>query len=88
MVVSEDQRFQMHLGLRELLGDDVASTLMEHLPPYGWADVARKSDIDRLDSRLDNLDSRLGGVIAGMWAIGSIMMTGFIGLFAIIAIKL
>ena len=29
----------MHLGLRNTLGDDVAGTLMEHLPPSGWADA-------------------------------------------------
>ena len=80
MSISEAQRFEMHSSLRKVMGDDVANTLMEHLPPMGWADVARKSDIDHLDKRID-------GVIAGMWAMGAIMCTGFIGLFTLIATK-
>jgi hypothetical protein len=26
---------------------------MEHLPPTGWGDVARRADIDALDTRID-----------------------------------
>ena len=80
MPISEEQRFQLHLGLRTVMGDEVANTLMEHLPPWGWADVARKSDIDRLDKRID-------GVVSGLWALGGIMSAGFVGLFALIATK-
>ena len=80
MAITETQRFEMHLGLRTTVGDNVADILMEHLPPSGWGDVARKSDIEHLDSRIK-------GVIAGMWAMGSIMCAGFIGLFAVIATK-
>ena len=42
----------MHRELKKALGDDVADTMMEHLPPTGWADVARKDDIERLERRL------------------------------------
>ncbi len=45
MVINETQRFEMHLGLRNTRGDDVAGALMEHLPPSGRADVARVRDI-------------------------------------------
>lgn len=58
MSISEAQRFDMHRGLRDTLGDDVADTLMEHLPPIGWGDVARTRDIDRLEGRIDRLESR------------------------------
>lgn len=59
MTITEAQRFEMHLGLRDKLGDDVANTLMEHLPPSGWSDVARTHDIDRLDDRISSLEVRL-----------------------------
>lgn len=59
MSISEAQRFDMHRGLRDTLGDDVADTLMEHLPPTGWGDVARTRDIDRLEARIDRLDARI-----------------------------
>jgi len=45
MSISEAERFDMQVGLRSHLGDHVANILMEHLPPSGWSDVARKQDI-------------------------------------------
>jgi hypothetical protein len=30
----------------------VAATVMELLPPVGWADVARQRDLDQLEARL------------------------------------
>lgn len=35
----------MHSVLIEKLGRESATTLMELLPPVGWADVARRSDV-------------------------------------------
>ncbi len=57
MTISEAQRFEMHLGPRNTLGDVVANSLMEHLPPSGWSDVARTGDIDRIDTRIDRLEA-------------------------------
>lgn len=59
MTSSEAQRFEMHLGLRNILGDEVANSLMEHLPPSGWSDVARTGDIDRIDARIDRLEAEM-----------------------------
>jgi len=59
MTISEAQRFEMHLGLRNILGDEVANSLMEHLPPSGWSDVARTGDIDRIDARIDRLEAEM-----------------------------
>jgi len=52
MTITEAQRFEMHLGLRKSMGDDVANTLMEHLPPSGWTDVARKHDITMVEHEI------------------------------------
>ena len=48
MAITEQSRDQMHQRLKEVLGEQQATTLMEHLPPVGWADVATKRDLDDL----------------------------------------
>lgn len=53
MTIDEQQRFELHVGLRQVLGDDVAGTLMEHLPPSGWSDVARARDLEHLREHFD-----------------------------------
>ena len=94
MSISEAQRFAMHTELRKVLGEEVADTMMEYMPPVGWSDVARKSDIDRLEQRFDNndqrfdqVDKRFAGLVAGLWALGAITATGFVGLFTLISTK-
>ena len=52
MAVDERQRHMLHEKLDDVLGPDEAATLMEHLPPVGWADVARRSDVDHLAETL------------------------------------
>jgi tetrahydromethanopterin S-methyltransferase subunit G len=59
MAISETARLDMLSGLRTHVGEAVANTLMEHLPPGGWYDVARTGDIDRIETRLDRLEARL-----------------------------
>jgi hypothetical protein len=48
LAITEEDRHQLYARLREVLGDDEATTMMEHLPPVGWADVATKRDLDHL----------------------------------------
>jgi hypothetical protein len=63
VVIGEQQRLDMHRGLVAALGEEVANVLMEHLPPLGWADVARRSDIDHLGATLglemQSMESRM-----------------------------
>ena len=54
MTISESRRFVLHRALRDQFGASVADTLMEHLPPAGWGDVARQSDIESLRVNLKN----------------------------------
>jgi hypothetical protein len=56
MTVDEASRHDIYLKLEAVLGRDAAMTLMEHLPPVGWADVATKRDLDHV---ADVLESRL-----------------------------
>jgi hypothetical protein len=52
MVVDERARHELFGRLEDVLGAEHAVTLMEHLPPVGWADVATKHDLDVLRDRL------------------------------------
>ena len=62
MTMTDARRTEMHIGLRESLGPRVADSLMEHLPPSGWDDVARQSEMnlrfDMVDRRFDEVDRR------------------------------
>ena len=46
MAITEENRHQLYRRLEEVLGHEEATTMMEHLPPVGWADVATKRDLD------------------------------------------
>lgn len=48
MAVDERARHDLYLKLEQVLGPGEATTLMEHLPPVGWGDVATKRDLDQL----------------------------------------
>ena len=52
---SEIDRFTLHQTLRGLMPEEVAATLMSHLPPAGRSDVALKSDIDDLLDEIDEV---------------------------------
>lgn len=53
MVVDERSRHELYRRLEELLGPEAATTLIEHLPPVGWADVATKHDLTALEERME-----------------------------------
>jgi len=46
VTIDERSRHALYLRLEEVLGADEAGTLMDHLPPVGWADVATRRDVD------------------------------------------
>lgn len=62
MATSEESRHHLYNKLDQVLGPAEAATLMSHLPPVGWADVATRHDLDvRFDSlsrKLDEHDRR------------------------------
>jgi hypothetical protein len=69
--VSEARRFELHRELQNALGEDVAHTLMEYLPPIGWADVARRRDVEAVERRLNVV---IGGGLAFALAIVAVQV--------------
>jgi hypothetical protein len=67
MAVTERTRHELHEALVELMGRTHTATLMEHLPPTGWGDVATKADLDHLEQRIqlrmEALEHRLTSVV-------------------------
>ena len=48
MAITDEARNRLYNTPREKLGAEDATTMMELLPPVGWADVATKRDLDHL----------------------------------------
>ena len=59
MAMTEEQRHELYTRLEEVLGMGPATTLMEGMPPVGWADVATKRDLEHLEARIDFVEARL-----------------------------
>ena len=60
MPVDERRRLELAEAARRTFGDDAGITLMELLPPVGWADVATKQDLLVLRGDLDLVRDDLG----------------------------
>ncbi|CAN5857029.1 hypothetical protein BH23ACT2_BH23ACT2_20510 [soil metagenome] len=76
MAITEETRHHLHQRLEAVLGPEEAASLMEHLPPRGWGDVATKVDLDHLqtvtkqdlDLAIERLRTELKGDIAELRA--------------------
>jgi hypothetical protein len=53
MALDERARHELFLRLEQALGPESAETLMEMLPPAGWADVVTKHDLAALEERIN-----------------------------------
>ncbi len=57
------KRLRLHRSLEKVIGIDVADELIDFLPPSGWGDLVRKSDLEaterRLDTKIDALSQRV-----------------------------
>jgi hypothetical protein len=49
MAIDEARRHTLYQRLREELGDEVTTTLMEHIP---WTEPATREDLENLEHRL------------------------------------
>ena len=59
MAIDERQRHELYRKLEDTIGDDHADALMSMLPPVGWADVATKQDLEKLELRIESGMHRL-----------------------------
>jgi hypothetical protein len=59
MTIDERKRHALYERLDEVLDGEHADTLMELLPPVGWADVATKQDLAVLRRDLEGLEQRM-----------------------------
>jgi polyhydroxyalkanoate synthesis regulator phasin len=59
MGMDERARYRMQRRIAEVIDEETAVTLMAHLPPGGWTEVATRSDIARLEERMDRLEERM-----------------------------
>lgn len=61
-MMGPEERDELIRRLAEVLGDEHASRLMEHLPPVPWDELATKADLqsleERLTGRIDRLETR------------------------------
>ncbi|MBY5162056.1 hypothetical protein [Salsipaludibacter albus] len=73
MAVDERARHELYGQLERTLGPEATGTLMELLPPVGWADVATKQDLDALGHRVD---AQISGVRAEMADLRTDLRTG------------
>ena len=53
MAVTEEARHELYRCVEDDWGKEVATTLIDHLPPGGWAKVATKDDIAALREHMD-----------------------------------
>lgn len=76
----------MHEWAKNAASEEVAETLMDLLPPVGWAEVATKRDLvqleQRLEVRFERLEHRLESelhrqlrqhtywIMTSLWAVG------------------
>jgi hypothetical protein len=52
MAMTEEARHELYEALKEGIGVGPANTLMDAIPPVGWADIATKLDLEHLETVL------------------------------------
>lgn len=94
MTIDERKRHDLYQRFEDVLGNEHADTLMELLPPVGWADIATKTDVAALDtrveSRFETLEARMDKGFAEiraelhqalrqqLWAIFGVLVTAIV----------
>jgi hypothetical protein len=86
MVVDEGARHRLYLRLEAVLGQDEAETLMGHLPPASYGELATRDDLveleERMTLRMEALEHRLSSTMerlarqGAVWTSGMVLATG------------
>ena len=76
----------MHLELRKFLGDNVANSLMEHLPPLGWGEVAQKSDVNLVQLQLNLVEKQLNRLSSSFRVLIGVLLSASVA-FVILLIQ-
>jgi hypothetical protein len=92
MAPDERSRVEASQALSDQLGPAAAAALMECIPPFGWHEIATKTDLATLEEKLAlRFDARLhaemnrsirwtvGAVFGGLTALG--VAVGFVSVF-------
>ena len=69
MAITDAQRHRLHNKLDQVLGEEDAAVLISHLPPSGWSDVARTSDLDELERRIETRADARFAVVDSRFAV-------------------
>jgi hypothetical protein len=82
MTVTERQRLELYERLGETLGRECAEVLMEYLPPVGWSDVARRSDLADVRTEVAGLRGDMHREMNRMlmWVVGTVVATNSLAL--------
>ena len=92
MRATETDRQDLHAAAKGTWGQKAGDTLMELLPPIGWGDVARATDVLAVRTELNEFKTEVrefkSTIVHSMWAMGAMTFTGFVGLFSVIITKL
>ena len=82
MAPDERDRVEASQALADQLGSAAAAALMECIPPFGWHEIATKTDLAALERRIDlrfdaveaRLDARLHAEMnrSIKWTVGAI----------------
>lgn len=79
MAVTERQRHELFKWFEEQMGEERASTMIELMPPTGFAELATKQDLAELEARL--VGSLTGSFITWLLASQATVVAATAGMF-------
>ena len=75
----DDRRFRVREALTKHFGDEFARDFMSITPTINWTDVATKSDLDALETRVDRRFAEMKGEMHSLVRSQTIALTAILG---------